>query len=187
MKLVENEFNNAILGWSRIIKFGYSCSDGLKSRTRWSRIHVGSKVKWREFVELIRASEQQIEVSQQSVYIGEWSSPVVEGGKLLQLSLPRWRNDKHHHQAHLINPNQQEKLRNVTSSSWLHFLDVLSLVKTDWGSVKPRSSSSDRSSSGIGCLQNRKESYWLLDFSIMSDWNETENGQINSMYLQFGF
>lgn len=33
--------------------------------------------------------------------------------------------------------------------------------------VKPRSSSSARSSAGIGCLQKRKESYWLFDFSII--------------------
>lgn len=65
------------------------------------------------------------------------------------------------------------KIRDFTSSSGFHsnFFSLLIPLLDSWQSIKPRSSSSDRSRAGIGCLQNKKESYWLLDFSIVSETN----------------
>lgn len=60
--------------------------------------------------------------------------------------------------------------------TWLTSEEESSLpaaLRAGWASTSPRSSSSDRSSSGIGCLQNRKESYWLFDLSIISESEET--------------
>lgn len=149
---------------------------------RWRWVHVGSKVKWQ--ASAWSSSKQKVEVGQQSIDISEWRSPVVEGGKLGQLFLSEW-GKMAKVVIRLVEGTQTTKTI-WTFTSWQHCLDILSLapLKTGWGSVKPRSSSSDRSSAGIGCLQNRKEPYWQLDFSIMSRLcKRKKKGLINSVYL----
>lgn len=96
------------------------------------------------------------------------------------------QGQNHVTQVHKINPQWDVKLLEcpwlrcwcldpsplcpLTSSSWLLAENNLSfpvMLLAGWWTVSPRSSSSDRSRAGIGCLQKRNESYWLLDFSIM--------------------
>lgn len=149
-------------------------------RRERARTCAGSEVKR---CQVTRASQQQVEISQQGVDVGERSSPEGEGRelgqKVLQREPERGQMEADAAGAGLIPHRRRDHLSALMSQqhclTWLTSEEASSLppaLRAGWASSSPRSSSSDRSSSGIGCLQNRKESYWLLDLSIISESEE---------------